>query len=89
MRLSVHVHPNARATTVGGRYGDSEPPVLVVRVSAPADQGAANDATIVALAEAFGVPRRSVRIVAGRRARTKIVEVHGADERAVEALLAL
>jgi hypothetical protein len=36
MRIVVRVYPGAPATKVGGRYGDSEPPVLIVRVAAHA-----------------------------------------------------
>ena len=87
MRIVVRVSPGAFATKVGGRYGDAQPPVLVVRVTARAVGGKANAATIRALARALGVPRRDVRIVAGERARTKVVEVGSADSDLVTALL--
>ena len=87
MRIVVRVSPGAPATKVGGRYGDSEPPVLVVRVTARAVDGKANAATVRALADALGVPRSLVRIVAGQRARTKVVEVGSADSDLVTALL--
>lgn len=87
MRITVRVSPGASATNVGGRYGDSEPPVLMVRVTARAVDGEANAATVRALGDALGLPQSSVRIVAGRRARTKVVEVESADPDAVAALL--
>ena len=43
MRLTVRVHPGARGDEVGGRYGTGEPPVLIVRVAAPARDGQANE----------------------------------------------
>jgi uncharacterized protein len=87
MRIVVRVSPGAHATKVGGRYGNSEPPVLLIRVTAPAVDGRANAATIEALAQALDRPRRSVRIVAGEHTRTKILEVEAADPGAIEALL--
>ncbi len=74
-------------TKVGGRYGDSEPAVLIARVAARAVEGKANAVTVRALAEALGVPHSLVRIVAGERARTKVVEVESANPDVVAALL--
>jgi len=87
MRIVVRVSPKAHATRVGGRYGDSEPPVLVIRVTAPAVDGKANAATIEALAQALDLPRSRVQIVAGEHARTKVMEVEAADPEAIAALL--
>ena len=87
MRIVVRVSPGAPATKVGGRYGDSEPPVLIVRVTARAVDGKANAATVRALADALGVPQSLVRIVTGDRARTKVVEVESADPNIITALL--
>jgi uncharacterized protein len=73
MRLAVRVHPRSTRTGVGGRRGDA----LVVRVQEPQTGGRANEAAVRALAASFGVPRRSVRIVSGAKARQKVVEVEG------------
>jgi uncharacterized protein (TIGR00251 family) len=86
MRVNVRVYPAAARTEVGGRYGTADPPVLIVRVKAPAVDGRANLAVIEVVAKAFGVRRREVDIVSGRASRTKTVEVTGADP-AVLALL--
>lgn len=75
MRITVRVRPGASQTRVGGRYGESDPPVLVVSVRAPASDGRANDALVAALAEAFGVPRSAVRVVSGAISRTKVVDI--------------
>ena len=88
MRVRVRVHPGSGRDAVGGRYGDDDPPVLVVRVRAPAVDGRANDAVLAVLAEAFGVSRRDVRLVTGASARTKLVEIDGADEATLSRLLA-
>ena len=50
---------------------------LIVRVTAPPVDSAANDAVVALLAARFGVPKRAVRIVSGERARNKTVEVEG------------
>lgn len=88
VRLTVRVYPAAKRSTVGGAYGSSEPPVLVVRVAAPAVDGKANEAVLTCLADAFRVPRRQVRIVSGLRNRTKVVEIDDADPRRLAGLLA-
>jgi uncharacterized protein YggU (UPF0235/DUF167 family) len=51
--------------------------------------GRANRALIEALADALGVKRSAVRIVAGASARTKVVEVSGIDRPTVERLFIL
>ena len=89
MRLRVRVYPAASRTQVGGRYGQEEPPVLMVRVTAPAAGGRANQAMIRMLASALGVPSTNLSIVAGHSAKTKIVDVSGADPGEVERLLNL
>lgn len=86
-RIVVRVYPNAKRTAVGGRYGDTEPAVLVVRVQAPAVGGKANDAVIAALADAFDVPKNTVRMIRGHSSRTKTVEVDGINEAALQPLL--
>jgi uncharacterized protein len=59
--------------------------ILRVRVSAPAIEGAANQALLRVLAEELGVGRRSVRLVAGAAGRQKLVVVEGIER---ETLLA-
>lgn len=87
MRLSVRVRPGARRTAVGGRYGDSE--VLCVAVAARAVDGGATEAVLRAVASAFALPRGDVRLVSGRTARSKVLEIAGADEALRPRLLAL
>jgi uncharacterized protein (TIGR00251 family) len=87
MRVNVHVHPAARQTKVGGRNGTSDPPVLVVRVNAPPTEGRANEAVIEAMARAFTVKPRDVRLVAGATSRHKVIDITGADAAVLDALL--
>lgn len=88
MRVTVRVRPGASRTHVGGRYGSGEPPVLLVAVTAPAVDGRANAAVLVAVAQALGVRRDDVRLVRGERARTKLLDVTGVERGALDALLA-
>jgi len=60
----------------------------VVRVSAPAVDGRATAAALAAIAAAFGVRPRSVRLVSGATSRTKVVDVDGADPAVLGQLLA-
>ena len=73
MRIHVRVKPGASRTAVGGRYGDA----LVVTVTARAVDGKATEAALRAVADAFGVPRRDVALVAGATSRDKIIELAG------------
>lgn len=71
VRFEIRVRPGASRTAVGGRYGEA----LVVAVTARAVDGKATEAALRAVAEAFGVPRRLVRVVTGTTNRTKVVEI--------------
>jgi uncharacterized protein (TIGR00251 family) len=73
MRVTVRVVPRARRTAVEPLASGG----LRVEVTAPAQEGRANEAAIDALAAHFGVPRSRVRIVLGRTARLKVVEIGG------------
>lgn len=74
MRVAIRVRPGASRTRVGGRYGDA----LVVAVGARAVDGAATQAALTAVADALGVRRRHVTLVAGATSRDKVVEVDDA-----------
>jgi uncharacterized protein len=50
---------------------------LLVRLSAPPVEGAANDALVAFLADRLDVARRDVRIVSGERGRQKRVSIAG------------
>lgn len=82
VRFGVRVQPRASRAGVLGLHGES----LRVRVQAAPADGAANAAVVALLAEALGVPPRSVRIVAGATSRSKLVEVTGVTPEAVLAL---
>ncbi|HEX5524914.1 MAG TPA: DUF167 domain-containing protein [Pedococcus sp.] len=92
MRITVRVQPGASRTAVGGQYGDAgagQPAVLVVRVRQRALDGAATAAVLEAVATAFGTRRSAVRLVAGGRSRTKVLELEPAPPDAAERFEAL
>jgi len=84
IRLSVRVQPRSSRPGVGGLHGDA----LKVRVAAAPVDGAANDAVIDALAEAFSVSRRAVRLVSGASSRSKVLDVDDATLAAAQRLAA-
>lgn len=75
VRFAVRVQPRAARSEIVGVHGDA----LKVRLAAAPVDGAANVALVELLAEALGVPRRCVRIVAGTTTRGKVVEVDGTN----------
>ncbi len=68
---------------MGGEHAGA----LLVRVTAPAVDGRATEAALAAVAGAFGVRRRAVTLVSGATSRTKVVDVAGADQAALDRLL--
>ena len=79
--LSVRVNPRASKNAIAGRRGEA----LLVRLSAPPVEGAANDALVDYLAKALSVPRRQISIVSGHKSRDKRVAIGGRTERDVAA----
>lgn len=58
-------------------------------VTAPPEDGRANDALIEVLADWLGVKRRQIEIISGATSRNKIVRVTGVARETVEAQLKL
>jgi uncharacterized protein len=83
-RLRLRVVPGARKPGLAGRYGEG----WKVRVSAPPERGAANQAVLELLARLLGVPLGAVRLVSGQGSRDKIVVVEGLSPAQTEARLA-
>lgn len=74
-RIELTVSPGAARSELVGRHGDG----WRARVGAPPERGRANRALVELLAEALGVPRDRVTVVAGQTGRRKVVEVAGLD----------
>jgi uncharacterized protein (TIGR00251 family) len=83
--LSVRVIPRAgRSGLAGTRNG-----ALLIRLTAPPVEGAANAELIEVLARAFGVAKRAISIESGERGRLKRVRVEGVTEELVRAACGL
>jgi len=83
VRIDLRVIPRSPRTKIDGvRDGR-----LLVRVTAPPVDDAANEAVVEILARALDVPKRAIRIVSGATARNKTVEVSGVKSAAVLARL--
>jgi len=83
VRIEIRVVPRASRSGLDGvRDGR-----LLVRVTAPPVEGAANEAALAVIAGALGVPRRALRLVSGEMARNKVVEIASVDAATVRARL--
>jgi len=74
------VSPGAARTELVGRHGDG----WKARVAAPPERGRANEALVGLLATVLDVPAGSIRVVGGRRARAKVVEIDSLELEEVE-----
>jgi uncharacterized protein len=72
VRLAIRVVPRAGRNALDGV---TEAGALRVRLTAPPVEGAANAALIAFLADALGVPKRSITLVRGERGRDKVIEI--------------
>lgn len=81
MRLTVRVTPRGGRDAVEGWARDEAGrPVLKLRVTPAAADGAANAAVVALLAKALGRPRSALSILRGDAARVKQIEIDGLDE---------
>lgn len=81
--LPITVKPKSpRAVVTRGPDG------VLVRVTAPPAEGAANTAVIEALSKALGVPKSRLTIVAGATARVKRVAVSGLTQEELDVKVA-
>jgi uncharacterized protein len=71
--IKVRVIPRARRDEIGGERGD----LLLIRLTAPPVDGAANAALCRLVARRAGGPARRVSIVRGKTSRDKVVRVEG------------
>jgi uncharacterized protein len=83
--LRVRVQPRASRDALGGEREGA----LVVRLTAPPVDGAANEGLLRFLGKALGVAPSALRVVTGATARNKVVGVNGLDAATVRARLAI
>lgn len=75
-RIALRVTPKAGRNALGGVVADGQGQQrLRVLVTAPADQGKANQAVLKLLAKTWRLPASCLRIVQGETARDKLVEI--------------
>ncbi len=74
--LNVRVTPGARQDGLAGWQGTA----LKVKVRAAPEKGKANDAVCALVAEALGLPVRSVLVERGHTSRGKLLLVDGLEE---------
>jgi len=72
MTRRVKVMPRSAKNEIIGEMADG---TLKVKIAAPPEKGAANEALCAFLAAHYGVPRGAVRIVSGHSAALKLVRV--------------
>jgi uncharacterized protein (TIGR00251 family) len=83
VKLNVRVIPRASRNAVEGiRDGR-----LVVKVTAPPVDAAANDAVIALLAGTLGVPKRQLAIATGASSRSKTIQIAGTAAETIRARL--
>jgi len=75
LTLRVRVQPRASKDALGGEREGA----LVVRLTAPPVEGAANEALARFLGKTLGVAPSAVRVVSGASGRNKVVSVTGLD----------
>ena len=74
-RISVKVKPRASRDKVEGWQENT----LVVRLTSPPVEGAANSSLIRLLAKKAGIARSRIRIISGDKGRLKVLEFEGLD----------
>jgi uncharacterized protein (TIGR00251 family) len=75
--IEVKVEPRSSNKGIAGVMDNN---VVKVKLTAPPVEGAANEQLIDVLAEVLGVKRSNIRIVKGRSAKVKVVEIAGIRE---------
>ena len=83
VRMDIRVSPRASKNAIDGvRDGR-----LVVKVTAPPVDAAANEAVVALLADEFDIPKRQITIVMGATGRSNTVELAGVTADAIRARL--
>jgi uncharacterized protein (TIGR00251 family) len=81
--LEAFVQPRATRTAVVGMHGSA----LKIKVAAPPVDGKANDALRAFVADALGLPRSRVELIAGAGSRHKRLRITGVAPEKVAATL--
>ncbi len=84
-RVAVRVQPGARRNALLDRLATGE---WTLAVTAPPEDGRANEAVVELVADLLGVKRREVQVARGASSRAKTIEVAGLDADEAERRLA-
>lgn len=71
--FSIRVHPRAKKNAITGEIGAA----LKVSLTAPPNDGQANQACVEFFAKLLKVPRTSVTIASGLSSRNKVIRIAG------------
>jgi uncharacterized protein (TIGR00251 family) len=82
--LAVRAQPGARKNAIVGEHGGA----LKIAVTAPPEDGSANDALTVLLQQWLGLARAQVELANGKRNRSKQFLIRGLTPGELQALLA-
>lgn len=82
VRMSFYVQPRAARTEIVGYHGGD----LKIRLAAPPLENAANLELIAFIARQLRLPKRNIRLTAGRTGRRKSVAIEGASAAAMAML---
>jgi uncharacterized protein (TIGR00251 family) len=82
--LPVRAQPGARKNAVGGEHAGA----LKVAVTAPPEDGRANDALVEVLRKHLGLKRSQIELIAGHTSREKKFLIRGMTKTDLEAKLA-
>ena len=72
MKILVSVKPNSRQEKVEQLTATE----YLVRVNAPPTEGRANERVIELLAEFFNCPKSSIELIAGAKAKKKVLKIN-------------
>jgi uncharacterized protein (TIGR00251 family) len=86
--LAVRARPGAKKTAINGIYGEGITAQLKIAVQAPPLEGRANEALIAFLAQTFGLPKSSVKLISGDLSRNKVFLFEGTTMARANAVLA-
>jgi uncharacterized protein (TIGR00251 family) len=82
--ITVKVQARARKTEVAGLLADG---TIKIRVAAAPVEGAANQALIEFLAQALGLPKSQIDIIAGESSEHKLISLTGISPETVDAVV--
>ena len=71
--IKIKVEPRSSKSGIAGTCGDT----LKVKLTAPPVEGKANKELTEVLAKEFGIAKRNVQILSGKRSKNKVIKLIG------------